>query len=132
MIAKLAAVILAGSATAAGLLAVRQQRLQAVHDTARAVERTADLDRRFWAVRIDLVARTDPARLERVIAAMRDDLGDFEVLFSDWCDSLPHDVAQEVRLRWLEQRGDERFDPWSSRAAPTGPGAPDADAATTP
>ncbi len=102
MVAKLAILILAATATAGGLLSVRHQRLQAVYDTARAIEQSAKLDRQLWSVRIELAERLDPVALERMLAESEHDLGRFQTLFSDWCDTLPADVADDIRLRLLD------------------------------
>jgi hypothetical protein len=69
MLAKLAILILAAAATSAGLLSVRQQQLQAVHDTARAVEAAARLDRQLWSLRAELADLTSPARVQALIDA---------------------------------------------------------------
>ena len=117
MLAKAAVVILSMATAAAGMLSVRQQRLQAVHDTARAIEQAAELDRRLWSVRLELAARLDPGELEATLGAMEDEFGAMESLLSDWCDTLPADVTREVRLRRLDDGLSGGLDPWRSSAA---------------
>ena len=67
MLVKLAILVLATAATAAGLLSVRQQRLQTVHDTHRAVQEAAALDRTLWEMRAELARLTAPDRVEQLI-----------------------------------------------------------------
>ena len=110
MLAKAALVIVVMAVTAAGVLSVRQQRLQAVHDTARSIEQATQLDRRWWSLRLELASRLDPAALEATLVAVEAELGGFESLPSDWWDALPADVAREVRLRHLVEG--EVLDPW--------------------
>jgi len=67
MLVKLAILVLATAATAAGLLSVRQQRLQTVHDTHRAVQEAAALDRTLWELRAELASLTAPDRVEQLL-----------------------------------------------------------------
>ena len=61
MLAKLCIVIMAVTLTAASMLTVRQQRLDAVYDMARSLERAAAHDRQLQEVRIDIARRVTPA-----------------------------------------------------------------------
>ncbi len=83
MLAKLLAIVLALAVTAAGLLAVRQQRLQAVSEMATAIERASALDRRTWRVRVEIASRTSPEALER---ALGDDRPEMEPMLVEWCE----------------------------------------------
>lgn len=63
MLGKLALLILVAAATAASVLAIRQQRLVAMHEMARSVERSAEMDRKLWRVRADIAERITPGRI---------------------------------------------------------------------
>jgi len=68
--AKLGALIAALALTAAGLLVVRQQRLQAVSDMAQAVERAAEMERQCWRIRIEIAQRIEPDEFEEALAGL--------------------------------------------------------------
>jgi hypothetical protein len=70
--AKLAALIVVFALTAVGLLAVRQQRLQAVSDMASSIERAAEMDRQSWRLRVEVARRLDPDALERALESLGD------------------------------------------------------------
>ncbi len=70
MVAKLAMLILVMALTAASLLVVRQQRLQAVREMADAAERAATFDRTLWRVRIDIASRVTPAEIAQMAQAL--------------------------------------------------------------
>ncbi len=63
MFLKVAVTILALGLTAAGLLAVRQLRLQAVHDSATIQRRIAEHDRQLWKIRGDIASQLTPHRI---------------------------------------------------------------------
>ena len=63
MLAKLALLILVGAFTAAALLTVRQQRMQAVHEMAEAAERALAFDRQLWRVRAAIARRQTPGSI---------------------------------------------------------------------
>ncbi|MBL0927344.1 MAG: hypothetical protein IBJ11_06795 [Phycisphaerales bacterium] len=63
MIAKLGVLILASGVGAAGLLVVRQQRLQAVHEMAVALDSAAKLDRDLWRIRAEVAAAITPLKV---------------------------------------------------------------------
>lgn len=71
MFLKVAVMILALGLTAAGLLAVRQLRLQAVHESASIQRRIAEHDRQLWKLRGEIAFRLTPQR----IRAMSERLG---------------------------------------------------------
>jgi hypothetical protein len=104
MVGKLAAVILLATGTAAGMLSVRQQRLQAVHDTARAIQSAAELDRQLWSVRLEVASRLSPDHLRRALADLERAHGPLSPIFSDWCDTLPPDIRDAIE-------SGEPFDP---------------------
>lgn len=70
MVAKLAMLILVMALTAASLLVVRQQRLQAVREMADAAERAATFDRTLWRVRVDIARKVTPAQVAEMAKAM--------------------------------------------------------------
>lgn len=63
MFAKLAMVILTIGAVAATLLAARQQRLYAVHESAQAMRRVAEHDRTLWRLRGEIALRVTPGKV---------------------------------------------------------------------
>lgn len=85
MVAKLMAIVLTLAVTAAGLLAIRQQRLQAVSEMAAAIERASALERQTWKVRAGIAGRVSPTALQLLIAP----LGDVESLCVPWREALP-------------------------------------------
>lgn len=66
MRAKVVTLILATALTAAGLLVVRQQRLQAVYEMTRAIDRAAQDERATWRLRAEISRRLDPETLRRM------------------------------------------------------------------
>jgi hypothetical protein len=94
MLAKLVMIVIALALTGASLLAVRQQRLQAVSDMATAIERASALDRQTWRARIEIARRVSPEALEPLIAEM----GAFEPMLVEWCE-------------FIEPRADSRSEP---------------------
>lgn len=90
MLAKLVAIVLALGLTAASLLAVRQQRLQAVSEMATAIERAAALDRQTWRARVEIAKRTSPEALERALATQ----GEMDPIRVRWCEIV--DLAGPV------------------------------------
>jgi hypothetical protein len=82
VLAKLVAIVLALALTAASLLAVRQQRLQAVSEMATAIERAAALDRQAWRARVEIAKRVAPEALERELAGR----GELDPIRVEWCE----------------------------------------------
>lgn len=68
MATKVLVLILAIGVCAVALLSMRQARLQAAHDIARALERIQQIEHDRWAARARLAAVMDPARLAQVVA----------------------------------------------------------------
>lgn len=66
MFSKLVVLILTIGAVAATLLAARQQRLQAVHETAEAMRRIAEHDRTLWRLRSEIAERVTPGKVRRL------------------------------------------------------------------
>ncbi|HBS29183.1 MAG TPA: hypothetical protein DEB06_06960 [Phycisphaerales bacterium] len=66
MRAKVVTLILATALTAAGLLVVRQQRLQAVYEMTRAIDRAAQDERATWRLRADIARRITPDSLREM------------------------------------------------------------------
>ena len=64
------ALILFGTLTATALLVVRQQRLQAVYEMTRALDRAAKDDRALWGVRVLLARGTSPERVRDMAVAL--------------------------------------------------------------
>lgn len=82
MLAKLAVIVLALGVTASSLLAVRQQRLQAVSEMATAIERASAMERRAWRVRVEIARRSTP---ESLVAAL-EGRGEMEPIIVRWCE----------------------------------------------
>lgn len=99
MLAKIAALILVSAAAAAGLLSVRQQRLEAVHEMSAAVRRAEALDRQLWRVRIDLARRITPERVHE----LAQQLGPLEPVPLEWCPPADGDDAPPA---WLGELGE--------------------------
>lgn len=91
MAAKLMAIVLTLALTAAGLLAIRQQRLQAVSEMAAAIERASALERQTWNVRSKIAAQVSPSTLRGMI----DPIGEVDALCLPWRKVIPisHDAA---------------------------------------
>lgn len=90
MLGKIGFLIVVGASTAAGVLAIRQQRLVAMHDMARSVERSAELDRKLWKVRADIAANITPAK----VRGMVESLGDLEPIPIYW---NPPSVGEQLK-----------------------------------
>lgn len=67
MLAKLSIIILTAATTSAGVLTLRQQRLQAVHETARAVQNAAKRDRELRHLRAELARLSSPDRVQQLL-----------------------------------------------------------------
>lgn len=116
MLAKLSLFILVGACTAAGVLVIRQQRLVAMHDVARSVERSAELDRKLWQVRADLAQRITPSR----VRGMVDTLGPMQPIPLYWC---PPSVTEQLKEPQLIGDGPGPAATKKSTKAKTKPGA---------
>ena len=81
MFLKLATLIVVFAGVASGLLAVRQQRLQAAHDMAEAMRRAAEMDRQLWRLRAEIAARTTPDEIQRRL----NELPTMAPIEVDWC-----------------------------------------------
>jgi hypothetical protein len=68
--AKIAAVIVAMGIVAGALLSLRQLRLQAVHELADVQRRVAEHDRTLWHLRVEIAARTTPARTDELAKSL--------------------------------------------------------------
>jgi len=84
MLAKLCIVIMAVALTAASLLTVRQQRLDAVYDMSRSIERAAAHDRQLQEVRISISKAVTPD----AVRTMASRFGDFQPIPLEWCDPV--------------------------------------------
>ncbi|MFG0293586.1 MAG: hypothetical protein ACIAQF_13035 [Phycisphaerales bacterium JB065] len=84
MRAKLCIVILTVTLTAASLLTVRQQRLDAVYDMRRSLESAAALDRQLQEVRIDIARRVTPDSVTQLASAM----GPMRPIPAEWSDPI--------------------------------------------
>ena len=82
MRAKLILLIVTGGLTAAVLLVVRQQRLQAVYEMTRALDRAAENDQRLWKLRVEIARQITPDRVER----MAEGLGDLHPIPLEICE----------------------------------------------
>lgn len=81
MVSKLAFLILSAAVAAAGLLVVRQQRLQAVHDMAQSVMRAHEDERALWRLRIEIANLITPGN----VAVMAQPLGPMSPIPMLWC-----------------------------------------------
>ncbi len=84
---KLVLLVLVGGLTAAALLVVRQQRIQAVYDMTRALDRAAENDRKLWRLRIEIARQITPTRVRR----MAENLGPLRPIPLELC--LPTTAA---------------------------------------
>ncbi len=84
MLAKLCIVILSVTVTAASMLTVRQQRLDAVYDMRRSLESAAALDRKLQEVRIDIARRVTPESVTQLATAM----GPMRPIPAEWSDPI--------------------------------------------
>lgn len=85
MLCKLALVVLAIAASGAGLLTVRQQRLEAVHDMAKALERAAALEREVWRMRVEAARMTSPQQAHNLLVR----IGETRPVVTPWHEPLP-------------------------------------------
>ena len=85
MRAKLILLIVSGGLTAAALLVVRQQRLQAVYEMTRALDRAAENDQKLWKLRVEIARQITPERVER----MAEGLGDLHPIPLEICEPAP-------------------------------------------
>lgn len=84
MMAKLCIVIMAVALTAASMLTVRQQRLDAVYELSRSIERAAAHDRQLQEVRIEIARFITPSTV-RTLASR---FGQFQPIPLEWCDPV--------------------------------------------
>lgn len=94
--AKLVSVILGMGVIGGGLLALRQQRLEAASDLARAQVRIRAQDERLWKLRAMIAERTGPERVREMAVA----LGPLRPIVP----ALPSSAA-EIRRASAEQNG---------------------------
>lgn len=94
MFAKLLILILAGSLTAASLLTIRQQRIQAGHDMIQAFDRARAQEEQLWRMRTAIAAHLLPSEIER----MASDLGPLVPIPYDWCPPLA-DLENDAELQ---------------------------------
>ena len=80
--AKLGVCIVAGAATAAGLLSARQERIHAVNELSMSIQRRAQGDKALWALRLEIAERTSPQGVARLLE------GDERPILRDWCPPL--------------------------------------------
>lgn len=66
MFAKLSVIILTIGAVAATLLAARQQRLYAVHESAQSMRRIVEHDRTLWRLRGEIAGRVTPGKVRQL------------------------------------------------------------------
>ncbi len=121
MLAKLCIVIMAVTLTAASMLTVRQQRLDAVYDMARSLERAAAHDRQLQEVRIDIARMVTPES----VLQMAGRVGPFEPIPLEWCDPLPSVLsasAVQDPARVTTQSPFEPIAPERDAGAPTDDG----------
>jgi hypothetical protein len=78
---KLALVVVVVAATGAGLLTVRQQRLEAVHNMAKALDHAAMLEREVWRLRIEAARLTSPLHAQGLLVR----LGETRPVVVPWC-----------------------------------------------
>lgn len=92
MIWKLALIIVSGAVIAACLLAVRQQRIQAVHDMTRALERAAQADEELWRVRVEIARHVSPDSMHAHVKR----IGPTKPILVDWRQSPepPRPIAE--------------------------------------
>jgi hypothetical protein len=67
LFAKLVVLILTIGGVAATLLAARQQRLYAVHESAQAMRRIVEHDRTLWRLRSEIAERVTPNKVRKLV-----------------------------------------------------------------
>lgn len=70
VVAKLIALVLIAAATAAGLLAVRQRRVDAAHDLARVQAAIAEHDQALWRLRLQIADRIQPEEVRQMASTL--------------------------------------------------------------
>lgn len=68
MFVKLSAVVLSVGVCACGLLALRQQRLQAAHELTQAQLRIRQQDEKLWTLRTRIASEVTPQKIEKLAA----------------------------------------------------------------
>jgi hypothetical protein len=132
---KLAVLILTIGAVAATLLAARQQRLQAVHETAEAMRRISEHDRTLWRLRSEIAERVTPGKVRRLAT---DRFGPMAYLGGPRSSPLHGEGAQEGDIRSASllthraARADEvtETSDWGDQGEPEDPAAANASAET--
>ncbi|MEM8835621.1 MAG: hypothetical protein AAGD00_07360 [Planctomycetota bacterium] len=79
MFAKIVALIIAAATTSSGVVAIRQEQLNAVHDMTRAIERSRDAQDSALRLRAAIAERVRPDRIESLL----DEHGVWEPLVID-------------------------------------------------
>lgn len=124
MLAKLCIVILTVTLTAASMLTVRQQRLDAVYDMRRSLEAAASLDRKLQEVRIDIARRVTPDSVVQLAGS----LGPMEPIPAEWSDPLLTVLTASYERPAEEARSAQAQiarEPELDHAAASGPETPD-------
>lgn len=107
MLGKLSALVLAAALSAAAVLVIRQQRLMAMHDMAKSVERSAELDRKLWRVRADIAGKITPGKVRAMVA----DLGPLEPIPMYWCPPTASEQMKDPLLIGDDGRAKEPIKP---------------------
>ncbi len=94
MLAKLLVLILSLAALSASVLAVRQERLQAVGEMADTLRRSERADRELWRLRVEIAKRLAPDELSARLAR---ELGDLKPIMLDDCERWCPPELVEVR-----------------------------------
>ncbi len=92
MFVKLSAVILSVGVVACGLLALRQQRLQAAHELTQAQLRIRQQDEQLWTMRTRIAAEVTPQKIEHLAASF----GKLRPMIAD--PKTPESLAPEQKL----------------------------------
>lgn len=121
MRAKLMLLIASGAAVSVGLLVVRQQRLQAVYEMTRALERSEEHDRSLWQVRADIAEAVRPETVRQMMLA----LGPMSPIPRHLAPVQFAGNKESKRLRQISHANtDERFAAEASSSAEQAPPAP--------
>lgn len=89
--------IVSGAAVSVGLLVVRQQRLQAVYEMTRALERGSINDRDLWTLRAQIAESIRPEHVTKMAAA----LGPMNPIPREICNTPPRLLPKDEQDRPL-------------------------------
>lgn len=97
MVPKALILVAAGGVVSLGVLVLRQQRLDAVHEMTRSLERAADAERLAWQLRARIADAVEPTNVRRMAAG----LGPMKPIPREVCPTTPSLDPPKPRRRSL-------------------------------